>query len=53
MSRLKPDTAWRLIVMDTRLPAKHRITAREQVARPSRNLLRRLDSAISVELDLP
>lgn len=42
MSRLSPDTAWRLIVMDTRLPAKSRIIALEQIARPSLNLLRRL-----------
>jgi hypothetical protein len=32
MSRLKPDTAWRRIVIDTRLPAKARITALEQIA---------------------
>jgi hypothetical protein len=53
MSRLSPDSAWRLIVLDTRLPAKSRIIALEPIARPSLNLLRRLDSAISVELDLP
>jgi hypothetical protein len=29
MSRLSVDTAWRLIVMDTRLPAKSRIIALE------------------------
>jgi hypothetical protein len=42
MSRLLPDSAWRLIVMDTRLPAKSRIIALEQMARPLLNLLRRL-----------
>jgi hypothetical protein len=42
MSRLKPDTAWRRIVIDTRLPAKVRIAALSQILRPSLNLLRRL-----------
>jgi hypothetical protein len=42
MSRLSPDSAWRRILMDTRLPAKSRIIALEQIARPSLNLLRRL-----------
>jgi hypothetical protein len=42
MSRLLPDSTWRLIVMDTRLPAKSRIIALEQMARPLLNLLRRL-----------
>jgi len=35
MSRLQPDTAWRRIVIDTRLPATARIMALEQIARPS------------------
>ena len=42
MSRLSPDSAWRMIVIDTRIPAKARIMALEQIARPSLNLLRRL-----------
>jgi hypothetical protein len=42
MSRLKPDTAWRRIVDDTRLPARSRIMALEQILRPSLNLLSRL-----------
>jgi hypothetical protein len=42
VSRLKPDTAWRRIVIDTRLPAKARILALEHILRPSLNLLRRL-----------
>ena len=35
MSRLQPDTARRPIVTDTRLPAKPRIMALEQIARAS------------------
>ncbi|HWO36548.1 MAG TPA: hypothetical protein VNO32_47805 [Candidatus Acidoferrum sp.] len=42
MARLSPDCVWRRIVIDTRLPAKARIIALEQIARPSLNLLRRL-----------
>jgi hypothetical protein len=34
MSRLKPDTAWRRIVINARLPAKARIMALEQIVRP-------------------
>ncbi len=47
MSRLKPETAWQRIVEDTRLPAKSRLMALEQIARPSLNLLRRLLAAKS------
>jgi len=47
MSRLKPETAWQRIVADTRLPAKSRVMALEQIARPSLNLLRRLLAAKS------
>ena len=35
MSRLKPETAWQRIMIDTRLPARARIMALEQIARPS------------------
>ena len=42
MSRLKPETAWRRIVEDTKLPAKARLMALEQIPRPSLSLLRRL-----------
>ena len=42
MSRLKPQTAWQRIVEDSRLPAKARLMALEQIARPSLSLLRRL-----------
>jgi hypothetical protein len=35
LSRLKPDTAWRRIVMDARLPARARIMALQQITRPS------------------
>ena len=47
MSRLKLETAWKRIVEDTRLPAKSRLMALEQIARPSLNLLRRLLAAKS------
>jgi hypothetical protein len=47
MSRLKPDTAWRRIVEDSRLPAKARTMALEQIPRPSLALLRRLLAAQS------
>ncbi len=42
MSRLKPDTAFRRILEDSRLPARARIMALEQIAQPSLNLLSRL-----------
>ena len=45
MSRLKAETVWARLVADTRLPAKSRIMALEQIARPSLNLLRRLLAA--------
>jgi hypothetical protein len=38
---LKPETAWRRIVMDTRLPVKCRVEALGQF-RPSLHLLRQL-----------
>jgi hypothetical protein len=47
MSRLLPETAWRRIVEDTRLPAKLRLAALEQMRRPSLSLLRRLLAAKS------
>jgi hypothetical protein len=47
MSRLKPETAWRRIVEDKRLPCKARVMALEQIARPSLSLLRRLLAAQS------
>jgi hypothetical protein len=47
MSRLKPESAWRGTVEDTKLPAKSRILALEQIARPSLNLLRRFLAAKS------
>jgi hypothetical protein len=47
MSRLKPETAWRQIVEDTRLPCKARVMALEQIARPSVSLLRCLLAAKS------
>jgi hypothetical protein len=52
MSRLSPEAAWRRIVEDTRLPAKSRILALEQIAQPSLNLLRRLLAAKSTPLKL-
>jgi hypothetical protein len=42
MSRLSPDCVWRRIVIDTRQPARARIAALQQIARPSLSLLRRL-----------
>jgi hypothetical protein len=47
MSRLKPDTAWRRIVENGKFPAKTRLMALEQIARPSLSLLRRLLSSKS------
>jgi len=48
MPRLSPDTAWRLIVIDTRLPAKSRIAALEQIARPSRGSPRNSERVFQV-----
>ena len=47
MSRLKPETAWARLVENTRLPAKARLMALEQIARPSLSSLRRLLAAES------
>ena len=52
MSRLKPETAWRRIVEDTKLPGKHRLAALEQMRRPSICLLRRLLAARSTPAKL-
>jgi hypothetical protein len=42
MPRLDPQTVWRRLVEDKRLPCKARMEALEQIARPSVELLRRL-----------
>jgi hypothetical protein len=47
MSRLDPQTAWRRLVLDSRLPARVRVAALNQLARPSVNMLRTLLSAKS------
>lgn len=52
MSRLKPETAWQRIVEDSRLPAKARLMALEQIPRPSLSLLRRLLAAKSTPAKL-
>jgi hypothetical protein len=47
MSRLKPETAWARLAENTRLPAKARVMALEQIPRPSLAMLRRLLAAES------
>jgi hypothetical protein len=42
MSRLTADTAWRRILLNSRLPAKTRVTALNEIERPSLALLRSL-----------
>jgi hypothetical protein len=49
---LRPETVWRRIVEDTKLAAKYRLTALEQMNRPSLRLLRRLLSAKSTPAKL-
>jgi hypothetical protein len=49
---LKPETVWRRMVEDTRIPAKHRLAALERMLRPSLSLLRRLLAAKSTPAKL-
>ena len=42
MPRLDPQTVWRRLVEDKKLPCKARMEALQQIARPSVELLRRL-----------
>ncbi len=52
MGSLSPQSVWRKIVEDTRLPAKHRLTALERMIRPSLSFLRRLLAAKSTPAKL-
>jgi hypothetical protein len=42
MPRLDPQTVWKRLVEDKKLPCKARMEALQQIARPSVELLRRL-----------